>query len=75
MLSNTYVRPLSRINIFLLLSTCTDEVLSAPNIITAFANQLFYNEKAPRTSNEIPHTEYKFVSVSSFLVNLTSPDK
>ena len=62
---------------FFLLSTCTDELISAPNIITFFPNTLpSNNEKVPRASNLIPYPKYLFLLKSVvFLVNLTAPNK
>ena len=51
--SNSYFGPLPKIKIsFFLLSGCTEELLSIPNIITFLPNpQLCENEKVPRAWN------------------------
>ena len=54
-----------------------DELISAPNVITFFYQNLLPldNEKLPHASNSIPDPEYLYFSKSAFLVNLTAPNK
>ena len=56
---------------FFLLSTCTDELIAAPNIINSWSNPLpLDNEKLRRVSNPKPYPEYLYLSKSAFLLNL-----
>ena len=75
--SNPCIGPLPRIKMsFFLLSTSTDELISAPNIITFLPNLVpSDNEKLLCASNPVPLSEYLYLSKSTFLVNLTAPNK
>ena len=57
--SNTCVGPLPRIKkSFFLLSSCTDELIPTPNIITFLLNPLPSDyEKLSRASNPLPYAE------------------
>ena len=65
------------LNIFLLLSTCTHELISVLNIITLLSNPLpSDNEKLPRVSNPTLYPEYLYLPKSAvFCVHLTTPKK
>ena len=72
---NPCVVPSPRIKIsFFLLSTCTEELISTPKIITFLPNPLA-TEKVPCLSNPIPYPEYFYLSISTFFTNLTAPNK
>ena len=74
-MSNTCEGPSSRIKMsYLLLSTCTEELISTPKIITFLPNQPVGNEKNPVISNPISYLEYLYWSTSVFFTNLTAPD-
>ena len=61
---------------FFLLSTCADELIPAPNVMTFLPNPLPSDkEKVPLTSNPISKPEYSYLSGSAFLVYLTAPNK
>ena len=46
--------------------------MSNPKIITLQPNPPAKNEKVPRLSNPIPYPEYLYLSISAFLVDLTT---
>ena len=75
--SKLCVGPLTVIRIsFFLLLTCTDILISTPNIITSLTILLpSDNEKLSYSSNPIPFPEYLHLSKSSFLVNLKATNK
>ena len=59
-----------------LLSICPDELISATNVITFLPNPLpSVNEKLLRASNPIPYLKCLHLSKSTFLGNLTVPNK
>ena len=71
-----YVGPSPRINIsFFLLSTCTEELMSTPQILTLQPNPPLENENVPCPSNPVLYPEYLYSSKLAFLVNLTAPNK
>ena len=75
-LFNPFVGPLSRIKIsFPLLSMCTDELISAPKIVTFLHTLPSGKEYSPQVLNSIPKPQYEYLSGSAFSVNLTPPNK
>ena len=60
--------------IFLSLSTCTEEFVSTPKIITFLTNSL-PTEKVPYLSNPKLYPEYLLLSILAFFTNLTSAKK
>ena len=58
-----------------LLSTCAEELKFTPTIYKLPANSPSGNEKSPLLSNPIPYPDYLYLSMSSFLVSLTAPNK
>ena len=58
-----------------LLSTCTEELISTPKIVTFLPNPPAGKEKVPLTSNKIPYPEYLRLPISAFFTNLTAPNK
>ena len=58
-----------------MLSTCTEELISTPKIITILPNPLVGNEKVPFVSNPIPYPDYLYLSISTFFTNLTAPNR
>ena len=74
---NPCVGPLPRVKISVfLLSTCADELISAPNVITSLPIQLASgNKKLAPTSNSILQPEYLYLSGSASLFKLTVPNK
>ena len=60
---------------FFLLSSCTEELISTPKIITLQPKPTLGNQKVPLPSNPIPCPEYLYLSMSPFLFNLTAPNK
>ena len=72
--SNPCVGPLPRIKIYFLLSKCTEELISTPKIMQFLPNSL-HTENFPFLSNPVPYPEYFYLSISSFLVSLTAPNK
>ena len=70
------VGPSPRIEIsFFLLSTCIEELISSPKIITLQPNATPENEIVPRPSNPVPYRKYLYLSISALLVNLSAPNK
>ena len=59
---------------FFWLSTCAEEPISTPNIITFLPNPLA-TENIPRLSSLIPYREYLYLSMSAFLNHLAAPNK
>ena len=59
----------------LLLSTCTEELLSAPTFITVLPNPPVVKEKIPFLSNLIPYPEELCISVSASLTNFPASNK
>ena len=57
-----------------LISICGDELRATPKIITFLSIPLSPTEKNP-LSNSIPYTEYLYVLMSEFLVNVTASNK
>ena len=49
--------------------------MSAPKIIKLQANSPLGNTKVPFASNPIPYPEYLYLSMSVFLVSLTTPNR
>ena len=73
--SNPCVGPFPRIKIsFFLLSIFVDELISTPKIIRFLLTPL-PNEKRPCLSNPNKQSEYSYLSISVFLVNLTAPNE
>ena len=69
-LSNPCVGPSPRINIyFFLLTTCMEELISTPKIITFLPIPPLGNEKVPFLSNPMSYTEYLYLSISAFFAN------
>ena len=69
-------QPLPKIKIyFFLLSIFVDELISTPKVITFLPNPVPENEKLSCLSNPIPYPEYLHLSISAFLVKLTTPNK
>ena len=60
---------------FFLLSASTEELISAPKIITFLPNQPVGNENVPLIWNTIPYPEFLYLSISAFFTNLTAPNK
>ena len=61
---------LPRIKIFFfLLSTCTNEIISTPKIMTFLPTLTSGNEISEHESNPIPQPVYKYLSGSAFLAN------
>ena len=58
-----------------LLSTYTEELITAPKTITFLLNPTLGEEKDLRVSNPIPYPEYLYLSIPAFLVNLTGKNK
>ena len=58
-----------------MLSTCTEELISTPKIITMLPNMLQGYEKAPFSLNPIPYPEYLHLIISAVLVSLTAPNR
>ena len=58
-----------------LLSTWTEEFMSAPKINTFWPNPPSGNEKLDFLSNPIPQSEYPYLLISVLLVNLTAPNE
>ena len=76
MCSNPYVGPLPEIKIsFFLLSIFIDEFISTPKIIMFLPNPVQGDENLPCLSNPIPYSEYLCLSISTFLVKVTAPNK
>ena len=74
--SKPCVRPFPRIEISLfLLSIFVDELISNPKIILFLPNPVTGNEKISCLSNPIPEPECTYLSISAFLVHLTTPSK
>ena len=74
--SNPWVGPSPRIKISLFsLSICTDELISAPKIVTVFPSLPSVSETSERESNPMPDLLYLFLSRSAFLVSFTDPNK
>ena len=74
--SNPCVGPSPRIKTsFLVLSTCTEELISTRKIIVLLRNPALGCEKAPFPSNPIPYPEYLYLLISAFSVLLTAPNK
>ena len=74
--SNPCVGPLPSIKIsFFLFSIVVDEPISAPKIITFLPVPPLGCEKNPLISNQIAYPEYLYLSISTFLVNVTTPNK
>ena len=75
MLSNPYVSPLPRIKMsFFLLLIFVEELISTQKIIT-FLQISLPTGKDVFLSNPIPYPEYPYLLISTFLVNLTDPNK
>ena len=75
-MSNPCVNPSPRTRILLLLLlACTELLMSAPKITTFLPNSPLGCEKVPLELNPIPYLEYLYLSISSFFVNLTAPNK
>ena len=73
--SNSCVGPSPRTKIyFFLLSTCTKKLMSTPKIIQFLLNPL-PTEKVPFLPHPIPYLEYLYLSKSTFLFNVTAPNK
>ena len=74
--SNPCFAPSPRIKIsffFIInISTCTDKLILAPNIIKYLPALPFDNEKVPCTSNKMKYPKYKCLSICTILVNLAA---
>ena len=77
---NPCVGPLPRIKTsFLLLSIFVDELIPTPKISLKISKITFLPvpplgcEKLPLLSNPIPYSQYLYLSISAFLVKLTTP--
>ena len=56
-----------------LLSICTENRISSPNIITFLTTPLpFDNKIPPSASNPVPYPKYSYLSGSAFFVNLAA---
>ena len=75
-LSGPYIGYLPRIKIsFFLLSICTDELISAPNMMTLSPNPLpSDNRKLRINQNPMPLPKILYLSELLSVVNLTAPD-
>ena len=60
---------------FPLLSTCTDELISAPKIMKFFPMVPSVNENCERESNPMTYPLYLYLSGSVFLVSFADPNK
>ena len=60
---------------FCLLSTCVEELISAPKINTFWPNPPLGNEKLDLVSNPISWPEYLYFPISGFFVKVTTPNK
>ena len=58
-----------------LLSTCKDELISAPKIMTFFLMVASSNENSERESNPMLQLLYLYLCRSAFLVSFTDPNK
>ena len=73
--STLYVGPSQRIKIsFSLLLTCAEQPIFTPKIIIFLPN-LLSTKTVPLLSNKIPHPEYLYLSIPTFLTSLTVPNK
>ena len=68
------ISPKIKISLFLL-SACKEKLVSPPKIITLEPNPPVGNENFPRILNSMPYSEHFYLSMSSFLVNLTALDR
>ena len=59
----------------LLLTICTDELLSTPKTITFLPQSKFGSEKSDRESNPIPYSDEQYLSGSLLVVKLTASNK
>ena len=74
--SDPFVVPSPRIKTsFSLLSTCTDELISAPKIMTFFPQLPSVNKNSERESNPMPQPVYLYLSGSACLDSLVDPNK
>ena len=70
------IKPLLRTKMFLvLLFACLELVKSAPKIITFLPYPPLGCVKLPLESDPIPYPEYLYLSISTFFVNLTAPNR
>ena len=60
---------------FFLLSIFVYELISTPKILTFLPNPVPENEKLPCLSNPIPNPKYLYLSMPTFLVKVTAPNK
>ena len=68
--SNLCVGPSPKTKIsFLLLSTCTEELISTRNIIRFLPNPTVANEKVPLISNPMAYLEYLYLLTSAFFTD------
>ena len=61
--------------LLVLLSACTELLISAPKILTFLPTPPLGCEKLPFESNPILYPEYLYLSISSFFVKVTAPNK
>ena len=61
--------------LFTLLLACTELLESAPKIMTFLPFSPLGCEKLPLESNLIPYSEYLYLSMSEFFVNLIAPNR
>ena len=74
--SNPCVDPLPSTNMsFPLLSISIEVLISAPKISTFWPNTPLVNEELDLLSKPIPYPEYLYLSMSTFLVKVTAPNK
>ena len=66
--------PRIRISLFLL-SICTDELISAPKLMTFFPMLPSVNEYSGRESIPMQYLLYLYLSRSAFLVSFRDPNK
>ena len=70
------ISPRIKISLFLfLLSICTDELVSAPKLLTFFHMLPSVNKNSERESNPMPYPVCLYLSGSAFLVSFTDPSK
>ena len=74
--SNPYIGPSQGIKIsFPLLSICTDELISAPEIMTFFPKLPSANKNSGRESSPMLYSLYMYLSRSAFLVSFADPNQ
>ena len=61
--------------LLVLLLACVELLKSTPKIITFLPYPPHGCVKLPLESNPIPYSDYSYLSVSAFFVNLTAPNR